>query len=87
VFRITGDGQQGFRRGPEENAVNDLFVEKSDSGKLFRNGKDDMEVLTLIAAKQVNLSPDKSNHASALVVWQQFFLPAFQPLCPLRVLA
>src|SRR5580704_7605049 len=65
MFRIAGDGQQGFRRGPEENAVNDLFVEKSDAGKLFRNGKDDMEILNR----------------------QQFCLPAFEPLYPLRVLA
>ena len=65
MFRVAGNGQEGLRGGPEEDAVNDFFVVKGNTGQLFRDGEHDMEI------------SDR----------QQFGLPVFKPLCPLRVLA
>jgi len=59
MFRIAGNREKGFRSGAEENAVDDLLVVESDTGQFFRNREYDVEVLTLIAAIQVTLSPDK----------------------------
>ena len=86
VLRIARDGEQRFGRGAEEDAVHRLLVVKGEAGDLLRQREDDVEVLTLIAAGQVTLSPDKQSHATSLVVRQQFSLPAFEPLHAIRAL-
>jgi hypothetical protein len=44
MLRVAGNGQEGLRGGPEEDAVNHFFVVKGDSGQLFRDGEHDMEI-------------------------------------------
>jgi hypothetical protein len=45
MFGVGGNGAQGFRSGPKENVVHHFLVLVSDGGNLFRESKDDMEVL------------------------------------------
>jgi hypothetical protein len=47
VFGVRRDGFQSLGCGPEENAVDSLFVLESDRGNLFRHGEDDMKVRDL----------------------------------------
>ena len=44
MFGVGGDGEQGFRCGAEQNAVNGALVLKGDVGNLFRHGKDGVKV-------------------------------------------
>ncbi len=86
VSGIARDGEQRFGRGAEKDAIDDCFVGKGEAGDRLRHGEDDVKVLTLIAAGQVTLSPDKQSHATSLVVRQQFSLPAFEPPDTVRTL-
>jgi hypothetical protein len=45
MFGVGGNGAQGFRSGPKENVVHHFLVLVSDGGNLFRESKDDMEIL------------------------------------------
>jgi hypothetical protein len=45
MFWVGGNGAQGFRSGPKENVVHHFLVLISDGGNLFRESKDDMEIL------------------------------------------
>ncbi len=45
VLGIGGNGLQGFRGGPEQNAIDHLFVLIGDRGNLFRQRKDHVEIL------------------------------------------
>src|SRR5260370_26998222 len=45
MFGVGGNGAQGFRSGPKENVVQHFLVLVSDGGNLFRESKDDMEIL------------------------------------------
>ena len=47
VLWISGDSTQGLGGGPEENAVNDLFVLVGQSGNLLRHCKDNVEILAV----------------------------------------
>ena len=47
VFGVRRDGLQSLGCGPEENAVDSLFVLKTDRRNLFRHGEDDMKVRDL----------------------------------------
>lgn len=42
MFRVGGDGAEGFRACPEEDAVDHAFVLKGHGGNLIRNGKDEV---------------------------------------------
>src|SRR5437588_6834485 len=44
MFRVSGNGQQGFGNGAEENSVDDLFVVESDLSDLFGHSENNMEV-------------------------------------------
>jgi len=57
--RVAGNGEQCFGGRMEQDVVNRLFVAEGDLGDLLGDRKDDVEILTLIAAIQVTLSPDK----------------------------
>jgi hypothetical protein len=57
--RVAGNSEQRFGGGVEQDVVDRLFVVESDLGDLLGNRKNDVEILTLIAAIQVILSPDK----------------------------
>ena len=46
VLGIGSDGAQGFGGGPEEDAINRLFVLIGEGGNLFRQGEDDVEYST-----------------------------------------
>ena len=59
MFGVARDSKQRFRSGAEEDAVDDLFVVEGDTGQFLRNGEYHVKILTLIAAIQVTLSPDK----------------------------
>jgi hypothetical protein len=39
VFRVTGDGEQGFRRGAEQKTIEDRLVLERDAGDLFRRNR------------------------------------------------
>ena len=45
MFGVGGNGSQGFGSGPKENVVHHFLVLVSDGGNLFRESKDDMEIL------------------------------------------
>ena len=45
MFGVGGNGAQGVRSGPKENVVHHFLVLVSDGGNLFRESKDDMEIL------------------------------------------
>ena len=44
VFGISGDGEQGLRRGPEQDAIELSLILIGDGGNLFGHGKDHVEV-------------------------------------------
>ncbi len=44
VFGIGGDGEQGFRDGLEQKAVEEFLVLKGDGGQLLGDSEDDVEV-------------------------------------------
>ena len=44
MLGIAGNGEQSFGRGMEQNVVERFLVVISDSGNLFRQGEDDVEV-------------------------------------------
>jgi hypothetical protein len=64
MFRVAGNGEQGFGGGVEQDVVNRLLVVEGYWGDLLGDSKNDVEVF----------------HR------QQFGLPAFEPLGPLRAL-
>src|SRR5258705_11711777 len=45
MLGIGSDGGQGFGRGAEENAVDEIFVLVSDGSNLFGNREDDMKIV------------------------------------------
>src|SRR5260370_41214978 len=45
MLRIGSDGGQGFGRGAEENAVDEIFVLVSDGSNLFGNREHDMKIV------------------------------------------
>ena len=47
VFGISGDGAQSLRRGPEQDAIELSLVLIGDCCNLFRDGEDDVEVLSV----------------------------------------
>jgi hypothetical protein len=44
VLGVTGNGEQGFGSGCEEEVVDDLFVVEGDGGDGFRKREDHVEV-------------------------------------------
>jgi hypothetical protein len=44
MFRIAGNGEEGFGDGAEQDLINGLFVIEGDCRNLFRQRKDHMEV-------------------------------------------
>ena len=45
VFRVPGDGEQGFRGGLEQEVVDDLLIVESESGDFFGQSEDDVVIL------------------------------------------
>jgi hypothetical protein len=86
VSGIGGNGLKSGGAGGKQDFVQQRLVAQDQIVDLFGDGEDHVVVLTLIAAIQVTLSPDKQSRASSLVVRQQFSLPAFHPLRPGPVL-
>src|ERR1035441_8569617 len=44
MLGVGRDRLEGFRRGLEEDAVNNFFILVSDRGDLFRHGEDHMKI-------------------------------------------
>jgi hypothetical protein len=57
--RVAGNGEQRFGGRMEQDVVNRLLVVEGDLGDLLGDRENDVEILTLIAAIRVTLSPDK----------------------------
>ncbi len=47
MFGIGSDGGQGFGRGSEQNAVDEIFVLVSNGSDRFGNREDDMKIVRL----------------------------------------
>ncbi len=47
MLGIGSDGGQGFGRGSEQNAVDEIFVLVSEGSDLFGNREDDMKIVRL----------------------------------------
>jgi hypothetical protein len=56
---IACNREQRLRGGAEKNIVDHIFVVEGDVGDGLGDGEDHVEILTLIAAIQVTLSPEK----------------------------
>ena len=46
MFGIGSDSGQGLGGSPKQNAVDDLFILVSDGSDLFRDGEDDMKIVS-----------------------------------------
>ena len=47
LLGISGDSEQGLRRGPEQDAIELSLILIGDGGNLFRHGKDHVEVFSV----------------------------------------
>jgi hypothetical protein len=47
LFGISGDGAQGLRGGPKQNAIELSIILIGNGGNLFRHSKDHVEVFSV----------------------------------------
>jgi hypothetical protein len=60
VARIRGDGAQGVRGGPEEDAVDRRFVLGGDRRDRLRDREDDVKVLRVEQVRGAVLDPRRA---------------------------